>query len=204
MVPRYYFNAKTGVCQQFIYGGCGGNENNFETVDACYDGCGGTAVKDVTSCANPWNCTVGSPNCCGCDQDAGTLVAIRADAVDAYRQSTGCVGVMCEPCMMPDPTTHTTPYFGATCRAGRCVLYDARETEMGACQTSVDCTLRNGLGCCERCGISLDTLISVNRAAPLPSCGSAPACPPCMPAYPQEYGAMCTAGRCVVSLMRDM
>ena len=32
---RYYFNVKTGVCEEFMYGGCAGNENNFATIDEC-------------------------------------------------------------------------------------------------------------------------------------------------------------------------
>ena len=32
---RYYFNVKAGVCEEFMYGGCAGNENNFATIDEC-------------------------------------------------------------------------------------------------------------------------------------------------------------------------
>ena len=38
-IPRYYFNLKTGVCEEFTYGGCGGNENNFETLEECNQQC---------------------------------------------------------------------------------------------------------------------------------------------------------------------
>ena len=37
--PRYYYNYKTKACEEFIYGGCQGNQNNFETLEACEDKC---------------------------------------------------------------------------------------------------------------------------------------------------------------------
>ncbi|XP_074744457.1 uncharacterized protein LOC141951747 [Strix uralensis] len=33
--PRYAYNPATGTCQPFIYSGCGGNANNFRTVEEC-------------------------------------------------------------------------------------------------------------------------------------------------------------------------
>ena len=39
LIPRFYFDSDAGTCEAFTYGGCGGNENNFETQDACYDTC---------------------------------------------------------------------------------------------------------------------------------------------------------------------
>ncbi|XP_078394883.1 tissue factor pathway inhibitor 2-like [Cetorhinus maximus] len=32
---RYYYNRYTQRCEKFIYGGCKGNENNFESVSEC-------------------------------------------------------------------------------------------------------------------------------------------------------------------------
>ncbi|PIO37532.1 hypothetical protein AB205_0141750, partial [Aquarana catesbeiana] len=34
-IPRYYYDKETGTCKSFIYGGCGGNENNFTTKEKC-------------------------------------------------------------------------------------------------------------------------------------------------------------------------
>merc|ERR1712212_65054 len=38
--PRFYFNKKTGKCEKFIYGGCGGNKNNFKKKTSCEITCG--------------------------------------------------------------------------------------------------------------------------------------------------------------------
>ena len=36
---RYYFNKELGTCQQFYYGGCSGNKNNFKTEKTCQSRC---------------------------------------------------------------------------------------------------------------------------------------------------------------------
>ncbi len=38
---RYYYNVNDFDCQTFVYGGCGGNSNNFETKESCLKRCGG-------------------------------------------------------------------------------------------------------------------------------------------------------------------
>lgn len=37
--PKYFFNKVTDQCEVFMYGGCQGNENNFETEDECKAAC---------------------------------------------------------------------------------------------------------------------------------------------------------------------
>ena len=37
--PRWFFNSSTGQCEEFVYGGCEGNANNFETEGACANAC---------------------------------------------------------------------------------------------------------------------------------------------------------------------
>nr|C0HLB2.1 RecName: Full=Kunitz-type serine protease inhibitor PPTI; AltName: Full=Pseudocerastes persicus trypsin inhibitor; Short=PPTI [Pseudocerastes persicus] len=38
-IPRFYYNPASNKCKEFIYGGCGGNANNFETRAECRHTC---------------------------------------------------------------------------------------------------------------------------------------------------------------------
>lgn len=37
---RFFYNHRTQRCEQFVFGGCGGNRNNFETEAECQHTCG--------------------------------------------------------------------------------------------------------------------------------------------------------------------
>ncbi|XP_035221981.1 tissue factor pathway inhibitor-like [Stegodyphus dumicola] len=47
-IRRYYYDQKAGMCKTFIYGGCGGNRNNFVTEEECYNKCG--ALASMSAC----------------------------------------------------------------------------------------------------------------------------------------------------------
>ena len=38
---RFYFNHETNNCEQFAYGGCGGNMNRFSSMKECLESCSG-------------------------------------------------------------------------------------------------------------------------------------------------------------------
>ncbi|KAG5346716.1 CSTI inhibitor, partial [Acromyrmex charruanus] len=38
-IPRYAYNSASGQCEQFIYGGCDANANNFKTMSECELAC---------------------------------------------------------------------------------------------------------------------------------------------------------------------
>ena len=42
-LQRYYYDTDTGICRKFIYSGCQGNANNYETENECI----GTCVPDA-------------------------------------------------------------------------------------------------------------------------------------------------------------
>lgn len=52
VMPRWYFDLAKGKCVRFIYGGCGGNRNNFESEDYCMAVC-----KTMSKCATRALCS---------------------------------------------------------------------------------------------------------------------------------------------------
>eukprot|EP00069_Balaena_mysticetus_P020867 bmy_13261T0 len=46
-IPRWWYNVTDGSCQQFVYGGCGGNDNNYMTKEECLAKCAGVTVNTI-------------------------------------------------------------------------------------------------------------------------------------------------------------
>lgn len=42
--PRWWYNVTEGACQQFVYGGCGRNGNNYVTKEECVKNCAGVTA----------------------------------------------------------------------------------------------------------------------------------------------------------------
>ena len=51
---RYFFDAETETCEAFVYGGCGGNANNFLTLQDCNDKCN-PSINPQQRCNQPRN-----------------------------------------------------------------------------------------------------------------------------------------------------
>ncbi|GBL76652.1 hypothetical protein AVEN_107637-1 [Araneus ventricosus] len=52
LFPRWFYNQQTGQCEEFTYGGCSGNKNNFKTKNDCEKACGNgkkLLLRHVTS-----------------------------------------------------------------------------------------------------------------------------------------------------------
>ncbi|KHJ83485.1 Kunitz/Bovine pancreatic trypsin inhibitor domain protein [Oesophagostomum dentatum] len=60
-VPRWFFNAQSGQCEQFSYGSCGGNENNFEDRALCEQRCMNSQAAMLSQV----------PDRCSYDKDGG-------------------------------------------------------------------------------------------------------------------------------------
>lgn len=45
--PRYYFNSRNLRCELFVWSGCGGNSNNFESKEICEFTCPGISLISI-------------------------------------------------------------------------------------------------------------------------------------------------------------
>ncbi|XP_028514961.1 tissue factor pathway inhibitor [Exaiptasia diaphana] len=51
--PRFFYNSQTAQCEEFIYGGCEGNANNYETLAECQAACGVVDPCAISFCSYP-------------------------------------------------------------------------------------------------------------------------------------------------------
>ncbi|MBX3216308.1 MAG: BPTI/Kunitz domain-containing protein [Labilithrix sp.] len=73
----YWFNAATGKCEAFSYGGCEGNANRFETPSECVEACAPSAEVDPCAaivCAEGKECVYqgATPVCAEPCEDGST------------------------------------------------------------------------------------------------------------------------------------
>jgi hypothetical protein len=130
------------------------------------------------------------------------FLAVNRAHREEFEAERGCSPPLaCAPCPPPAAGSSVAGYFGATCEAERCVVFDARAAGLTVCMVDEECTLRFGVDCCEACSASEDRLIGIRRGADLGplACGTAPvACPGCAPIYPPNYVSSCVSSQCRV------
>jgi hypothetical protein len=202
--PAWYHDAKAGICRPFAYGGCGGNENRYESLAACQAACSG-GQPNYDSCKVNSDCVVAGGGCCGLCDSPG----LTAHDVIAYNRAYGaeiqqCDGrdIACAPCALPEPGQGALQYLVPLCEAQQCVVEDIRASSVTACKADTDCRLRNGTSCCQSCSSENPVAVRVDGSFEKLVCGDEPAiCPDCAALPSEIHVAVCGAsGHCEVAL----
>jgi hypothetical protein len=102
--PRYWHNPGAGRCELFSYGGCGGNDNNFNTLADCERACPPanpcSALGDLGACEADAGCDWLAP---ACAEDsipvAGCHDALPCIDDTACPEGTTCQSVSVDPCI---------------------------------------------------------------------------------------------------------
>ncbi|XP_006864130.1 PREDICTED: tissue factor pathway inhibitor [Chrysochloris asiatica] len=66
MMKRFFFNVHTQQCQEFLYGGCEGNQNRFDSLEECKEKCTRDYQKIIKTALHKEK-----PEFCFLEEDAG-------------------------------------------------------------------------------------------------------------------------------------
>ncbi|KAI0227226.1 hypothetical protein LSAT2_022307 [Lamellibrachia satsuma] len=103
-IPRWFFNSETGKCERFVYGGCGGNKNNFSTKEECDKMCW---CPPPCKCYCEFGFQIDEYGCkiCKCIDPCKGVFCPAGQICEAKKIE--CIKEPCPPvtqCIVPDPT----------------------------------------------------------------------------------------------------
>jgi Kunitz/Bovine pancreatic trypsin inhibitor domain len=200
LIQAWYHDPTTGLCRPFIYGGCGGNQNRYDSLSACQAACPGGS-PNYDACKLPTDCALVGTGCCGvCDGPGITAHDFVAYNKQYAAQVTPCanVDIACGACPPSAPDQGTLKYFVPNCVQAQCVVEDLRTSSVTACSEPQDCQVRSGNGCCPSC--AGDQLIGVRSDGSFENlvCGNLrPPCAACLPA-PNAIAVCGASGHCEI------
>jgi hypothetical protein len=168
-------------------------------------GLGGSAGSDIQACTSNTDCEVVPASCCSCGiGPISDYTSINSQYDAQYSRRCQTADLACGPCpLIPADPNAAKFYYVPTCQSGRCAVADLRATDITACATAADCSLRGGTACCPGCDaqpVALNTKNEPELSQLV--CGTeSVACSGCAsPAPYSSYSVGCTEGRCSVEL----
>jgi Kunitz/Bovine pancreatic trypsin inhibitor domain len=198
--PSFWHNPTTGVCEPFVYGGCGGNDNRYGSREACLAACPGGGA-DWGACKLDEDCAATTLSCCEpCEPVDITQLVVVNNAHESDQENLYCAAVgACAPCPSVGELVATRKYFKPVCVSGQCSLIDVRQTQLTDCGNDADCGTRDSLGCGGGCGST--GFVAVNKNANF--CDTMDiSCPICTGGTPIGLTATCNQGKCSLSALR--
>lgn len=197
-MPRFGFDPVLGTCRPFTYGGCGGNANNFESFAECVTTCT-TFPQEAFECVSNSQCARLDAAPCRCDpSEKNDFFSLNVMYQQAYNELRAERPV-CAPCEPTGTAETTSVNFGAHCNAGRCEIFDVRESQYSECTPEVGCTLRGGVSCCQECEAGVVALSADADVYSDLQCNELPiTCVACGPTIDEDTRAECIEGRCQV------
>ena len=197
---KYWHDANTGACIPFIYGGCEGNDNRFDTLAACQTACN-SGPGAIDACTRNSDCVLEAACACvSCHPTTLDYISINLDGASSNRyQRPECSGVSCAPCPPSPSGQDESVYIVPTCANGHCAPVDLRQTDALKCAVPSDCELRTDSTCCGSCSGS-QRLLAVNHQHGLEFlvCPTPYGCANCSSDIPAGYSATCTNQQCAV------
>ena len=192
-IPSFWHDPTTGVCEPFVYGGCGGNTNRYPSREACQQACA-DVQDDGDVCVDDSDCTFANDGCCAPCEPVDIRQLIALNVAHAPQAGRCKFPTPCGLCMFVPENEQTRKYFKPKCQNAHCTLIDLRETPLTACEKTSDCMLRDGTGCCPECDGA--GWVAVNKSADFCGGKPTPPCDPCISLPPKEWDAVCLSGRC--------